>query len=243
MTRTTAPRPLIGVTKPDKGDLAAFWAAGLALRLGGARVVAITARTPRLDMALDGLLLGGGSDIHPVRFEVPPKTGYAYDLSREDMEVEWLRLAHAGDLPTLGVCRGAQLMNVAAGGALHMDLAETFGDTRYPTHWLEQAWFRKRVRIEPGSRLAGIVGEAELWVNSVHRQAVERLGAGLTISARETNGAVQAIEDSSRRFWLGVQFHPEFLIYRRRFRAIFREFVAAAARHALARLSVNRPGA
>lgn len=235
MTRPTPPRPLIGVTKPDKGDLASFWAAGLALRLSGARVVAIRARAPREDLALDGLLLGGGSDVHPVLFEASPKLDYAYDLSREDMEIEWLRRARAADLPTLGVCRGAQLMNVAAGGALHMDLAETFSDTRYPTHWLEQAWFRKSVRIERGSRLSAIVGEADLRVNSVHSQAVERLGAGLTISGRETNGAVQAIEDTSRRFWLGVQFHPEFLFYRRRFRAIFQAFVAAAARHARAR--------
>lgn len=184
-----------------------------------------------------------GSSRTSFRERIFASAGYDYDLSREDMEVEWLRRARAADLPILGVCRGAQLMNVAAGGALHMDLAETFGGSRYPTHWLEQTWFRKRVLIEPGSRLAAIVGEAELWVNSVHRQAVERLGAGLTISARETNGAVQAIEDSSRRFWLGVQFHPEFLIYRRRFRAIFREFVVAATRHAMARLSVSRPNA
>ena len=81
-------------------------------------------------------------------------------------------------------------MNVAAGGALHMDLTETFGEAQYPTHWLEQAWFHKCARIEPGSCLAAIVGEAGLWVNSVHRQAIERLGAGLTISAPETNGAV-----------------------------------------------------
>jgi putative glutamine amidotransferase len=181
---------------------------------------------------LDGLLLSGGSDVHPVLFQSPPKAGYAYDLPREAMEIAWLRQAGAADLPTLGVCRGAQLMNVVAGGALHMDLAEAFEDTRYPSHWLEQIWFRKRARIVAPSRLADIVGDEDLWVNSVHSQAVDRLGEGLTISACETNGAVQAIEDPGRRFWLGVQFHPEFLIHRRRCRAIFEAFTAAAARFA-----------
>lgn len=228
-------RPLIGVTKPDRGDRAAFWAARLALALAGAQSLALTAETPREGLALDGLMLGGGSDVHPPLFRAAAKTGYAYDLAREAMELAWLRRAWAEDLPTLGVCRGAQLMNVAAGGALHLDLAETYPETRYPSHWLEQVHFRKQVILEPGSRLAAIVGDKPLEVNSIHSQAASDLGQGLKVSAREANGAIQAIEAPSRRFWLGVQFHPEFLIYRRRFRRIFQAFVAAAAAFADAR--------
>lgn len=222
-------RPLIGITKPDRGDMAAFWAMRLALALAGARTRELTAEAPGEALALDGLMLGGGSDVHPSLFRAAPKAGYPYDLEREAMELAWLRRAWAEDMPTLGVCRGAQLMNVAAGGTLHLDMAETFPETRYPSHWLEQVHFRKRVILEPGSLLAAIVGGDELRVNSIHSQAASHLGEGLRASARETNGAIQAIEAPSRRFWLGVQFHPEFMIYRRRCRRIFQAFVVAAA--------------
>jgi putative glutamine amidotransferase len=222
-------RPLIGVTKGEDGDLTGFACAWISLWLSGARPVAITAGAPREALEIDGLLLGGGSDVHPSLFETLPKEGYAYDRPREAVELDWLRRAAAADLPTLGVCRGAQLMNVAEGGALHMDLADTFRETHYPESWLEQLYFRKSIRVEPDTRLAAILGRAELKVSSIHKQAVGRVGEGLVVSARERNGAIQAVENPRRRFWLGVQFHPEFLFYREPFRRLFRAFVAEAA--------------
>jgi putative glutamine amidotransferase len=222
-------RPLIGVTKPNHGDRAAFWAACLALRLAGADTIPITADRPGDDLSIDGLLLGGGTDIHPTLFGMTPKPHYRYDQDRDQMELAWVRRAYRQDLPTLGICRGAQFLNVAAGGGLHMDVTGTFTQTRYPQHWLEQAYFRKRVVIEPGSRLRTIVGADAMWVNSIHQQAVHGLGEGLKVSAREVKGAVQAIEDPSKRFWLGVQFHPEFMFYRAQIRRIFSAFVAASA--------------
>lgn len=224
-----AQRPLIGVTKPNHGDRASFWAACLALRLAGADTIPITADRPGDETSIDGLLLGGGTDIHPALFGMAPKPHYPYDEDRDQMELAWVRRAYRQDLPTLGICRGAQFLNVAAGGGLHMDVTGTFTQTRYPQHWLEQAYFRKRVVIEPGSRLHAIVGADAMWVNSIHQQAVHGLGDGLKVSAREVKGAVQAIEDSSKRFWLGVQFHPEFMLYRAQIRRIFSAFVAASA--------------
>jgi putative glutamine amidotransferase len=122
-----------------------------------------------------------------------------------------------------------------------MDVAEAFPEHRFPVHWLEQLYFRKCVRIEPDSRLAAIVGDDDMSVNSIHKQAVHRVGEGLRIAAREQNGAVQAIEDPRRRFWLGVQFHPEFLFYRARCQAIFRAFVAAARHYSLERRGRGAP--
>jgi putative glutamine amidotransferase len=223
-----ARRPLIGVTKPNQGDRLSFWAAGLALRLSGARTIAVTADRPGEHVGIDGLLLGGGTDIHPARFDRTPKPGYPYDVGRDEMELAWARRAFERDLPTLGICRGAQLLNVAAGGGLHMDVTHAYTQTRYPQHWLEQAYFRKRVAVTPASRLRAIVGAGALWVNSVHRQAIEALGEGLIVAAREVNGAVQAIEHPARRFWVGVQFHPEFMLYRADMRRIFEAFVQAA---------------
>jgi putative glutamine amidotransferase len=224
-----ARRPLIGVTKPNRGDRASFLAACLALRLSGARTVPITADRPGDDTPIDGLLLGGGTDVHPALFDASPKPGYAYDAERDAMELDWVRRAYQLQLPTLGICRGAQFLNVAAGGGLYLDVAGAFTETRYPRHWFEQTYFRKQIVIEPGSRLHAIVGADSIWVNSLHQQAVRALGHGLTIVAREVNGAIQAIEDPSRRFWLGVQFHPEFMLYRAEIRRIFSSFVAAAA--------------
>jgi putative glutamine amidotransferase len=223
-----ARRPLIGVTKPNHGDRASFWAAWLALRLSGAHTIALTADRPGENVGIDGLLLGGGTDIHPALFDGTPKPDYAYDVGRDEMELAWVRRAYRQDLPTLGICRGAQFLNVAAGGGLHMDVTGAFTQTRYPQHWLEQVYFRKRVVITPASRLRMIVGSDALWVNSIHKQAVEALGDGLIVAAREVNGAVQAIEDPARRFWVGVQFHPEFMLYRAEMRRIFSAFVMTA---------------
>jgi putative glutamine amidotransferase len=224
-----ARRPLIGVTKPNHGDRLSFWAACLALRLSGAQTIPITADRPGEDVGIDGLLLGGGTDIHPALFDRSPKPGYVYDKGRDQMELGWVRRAYQQNLPTLGICRGAQFLNVAAGGGLYMDVKGAFTQTRYPQHWLEQVFFRKRVAIAPASRLRTIVGADSLWVNSIHKQAVEALGNGLIVAARETNGAIQAIEDPAKRFWVGVQFHPEFMLYRGAMRRIFEVFVQAAA--------------
>jgi putative glutamine amidotransferase len=233
-------RPLIGVTKPSRGDLPAFWAVCLALRLCGARPIRLSVAPDDCAIALDGLLLGGGSDVHPAQFKAAPKPGYAYDLDRQALELAWITRARGLDLPVLGICRGAQLMNVAAGGGLLMDLVETFAPAGYPRHWFRQAYFRKRVTIAEGSRLHAIAGVSSLWVNSVHRQAVADLGEGLIATAWEENGVVQAIENPSRAFWLGVQFHPEFLFYRRPVRRLFTAFVNAASDFAAAHNPATR---
>lgn len=224
---TLAPRPLIGVTKPSHGDALSFLVVCLALWLAGARTVRLVRPPGAMNGALDGLLLGGGSDVYPASFH-PPKAGYDYDLERQALELDWIARASESDLPVLGICRGAQLINVAAGGSLVLDLAATYNARRYPRHWLRQAYFRKRIQIARGSRLGEITGVSELWVNSVHRQAVGDLGAGLAVAATEDNGVIQAIEAPRCAFFIGVQFHPELLIYKGPVRRLFAAFVDAA---------------
>ena len=239
MTRTRAawwrnkpmdPRPTIGVTRPSVGDLLSYLAIALAVRLAGGRAVRLSSGRWE-GVQLDGLVLSGGSDVFPGRFQTRPKRDYRYDHEREQMELALLERALAEDLPILGICRGAQLMNVAAGGSLHMDVARRFHPTPYPRHWFRQMHFRKAVAIAPGSRLHAILGCERLWVNSIHSQAVDRLGEGLTICAREANGVAQAIERTDRPFCIGVQFHPELLLHRRAFRRLFKALVLAAQAH------------
>lgn len=233
-------RPIIGITKPESGDTLAFWAMKLAVWLAGGDPVKVTARAPRDPRSIDGLVFGGGADVYPKRFQGRPKEGYRYDLARGDMEASWALAARRHDLPVLGVCRGAQMLNVLAGGTLHMDLSE-FEHAR-ARNVFQRFFQRFQVRVRYKSKLADIMRCGKtLRVNAIHSQAIDRLGAGLTVSAREANGLIQAIEDPTRPFWVGVQFHPEFLIYRGPFRRLFKSLVNAAAASADARRRQTSP--
>lgn len=220
-------RPVIGVTKPQHGDTAAWWAMKFAIWLAGGKPVKLTASAPGDPRTIDGLVFGGGSDIYPERYAGEPKPGYRYDLARGDMEASWAEAARLHDLPALGVCRGAQMMNVFAGGTLHSDLS-AYERPVSAKGFLQQAMLRKPIRVAQGSRLHEITGALRLRVNAIHNQAIDRVGAGLRVTAREPNGIIQAIEDGSRRFWIGVQFHPELMIWRKPYRALFKALVAAA---------------
>jgi gamma-glutamyl-gamma-aminobutyrate hydrolase PuuD/predicted ATP-grasp superfamily ATP-dependent carboligase len=226
-------RPRIGITKPERGDSLAFLAMKFAVWLAGGSPVKLTARAPRDPQAIDGLIFGGGADVYPVRYAGVPKPGYRYDVERGDMEKSWAAAAREHDLPVLGVCRGAQMLNVLAGGTLHPDLSP-FG-ARPSSHFWERLTRRELIRVLPRSLLAAVCGRTEMRVNSIHSQAIGRLGAGLLVAAREQNGVIQAIEDRSRRMWMGVQFHPEYMLYRAPFRRLFRALVVEAQRRRLER--------
>ena len=233
-------RPIIGITKPQQGDTLAFLAMKIAVWLAGGDPVEITARAPRDPRSVDGLIFGGGADVYPKRYEGKPKPGYRYDLARGDMEASWALAARRHQLPVLGVCRGAQMLNVLAGGTLYADLAG-FKHSR-PRDIVERFFYRFPVRIRFKSKLAEITRcSGQMRVNAIHSQAIDRLGAGLTVSARESNGIVQGIEDPARPFWLGVQFHPEFMIYRAPMRRLFKALVDAANARAEERRAKSLP--
>jgi putative glutamine amidotransferase len=156
---------------------------------------------------IDALVLQGGGDVHPDHYggEVHPETN-TLDRRRDEFELELLRHARERAMPVLGICRGIQLVNVAYGGTLVQHLPEvTELDHEQLDVWDAVA---HRVEIAPGSRLARVMGTTELDVNSVHHQAVDRLGAGLRAVAWADDGVVEAIEHESDRV-LAVQWHPE----------------------------------
>jgi gamma-glutamyl-gamma-aminobutyrate hydrolase PuuD/predicted ATP-grasp superfamily ATP-dependent carboligase len=229
-------RPIIGITKPEEGDTLAYWAMRLAVWIAGGDPIKVTARAPRDPRSIDGLIFGGGSDVYPKRYQGKPKEGYRYDLARGDMEASWAMAARRHDLPVLGVCRGAQMLNVLAGGTLHMDLSEF--KTQRARNIVVRFFERYPVRIRAKSMLAKLTQcPGQMRVNAIHTQAIDRLGAGLTVSAREPNGVIQGIEDRLQPFWVGVQFHPELLIYRAPFRRLFKSLVEAARARAEQRRS------
>jgi len=179
-----------------------------ALRQAGIEPVLISPDSPRALAGLQGLLLSGGTDLNPSRYgERPHPAAEEPDDARDALETALLAEALAADLPVLAICRGMQLFNVAHGGTLiqHLGNAEAHvvrgDDPALPAH---------RILVEPGTRLAEVLGEGAHAVNSRHHQAVGRVGAGLRVSARSTpDGVVEALEPRDGRFALAVQWHPE----------------------------------
>lgn len=220
-------RPVIGITRPeDKMLNIPFYALKLSVWIGGGKPRTLTSQQqPVEEVNIDGLMLGGGTDIFPGLFEKDPKENYRYDKTRDELEMKWLKWAEAQNLPVFAICRGAQLMNVVKKGTLHMDVSAVYKDGHYPSNLLGTAFFRKKITIETGSLLHKIFGKEVLFVNSLHKQSIDKIGYDLKVTAREVNGVVQAIEKPGHPFFMGVQFHPELLIYKSIYRHFFRYFI------------------
>lgn len=146
------------------------------------------------------------------------------DRGRDALETELLTRAEREGAAVLGICRGAQLMNVQRGGTLHRGLDSFYVES--PNPWT--MFPTKPVNIAPGSRLETLLGTGSCRVNSLHKQAVDRIGDRLVVTASEPNGVVQAVELPDHHFYVGVQWHPEYMPQRPEQRRLFRELVAAA---------------
>jgi putative glutamine amidotransferase len=162
----------------------------------------------RLLGRLDGVILSGGPDVNPSRYaeRAHPKTGKPRD-ERDEVESTLIEAATDDGVPTLAICRGLQVLNVARGGTLLQHLPDAVGHEGHVPdphgHGLHD------VRVAPGTLLAGSVGWDRAGVPSHHHQAVDRLGKGLVPTAWADDGTVEAVEDRSVPFLVGVQWHPE----------------------------------
>jgi putative glutamine amidotransferase len=185
---------------------------------------AIRALLPRVD----GLLLTGGGDVDPERYgERPAGTKMGTVLAaRDKMEIEAARQALDGGLPILAICRGMQVLNVALGGTLYQDIPADFAV--HVEHGTAEA--RHAIRVEASSRLARLLGEGEIEVNSRHHQAVKAPGKGLCAVAWTDDGIVEGVELPGDRFVVGVEWHPEDMLEEKATLGLFAGFVAACAR-------------
>ena len=168
------------------------------------------ARSGEVLAELDGLLLTGGGDVAASWYgEKPAPEAYGVDTSRDAWELALVAGARAAGLPVLGICRGAQVVNVAAGGALVQHLpACTDQDHRDDDR--DRA-FVHDVEVAPASLLAKITGSGAFGVNSLHHQAVSRVGLGLRPVAWAPDGVIEAVESTDDDLLLAVQWHPELL--------------------------------
>lgn len=179
---------------------------------------------------LDGLLLTGGGDIASERFDGQAHARiYGVDPERDSLEFSLLNLTIASKKPFLGICRGIQVINVHLGGSLFTHIedqkAEPIKHDYFP------GWRRDHrahpVRVEPGTRLAQIVGSHELLVNSLHHQGIKAVAPGLQATAFSPDGLVEGVELPDYPYGLAVQWHPEWLTDEAHARRLFRSFVEA----------------
>lgn len=212
-------RPVIGITTYAQDARWGVWHLPAALipldyvdaveRAGG-RAVLIPpsdAGTDEVLDTLDGVVFSGGADVEPALYGAEPHPETDVPQVRRDAgELALLEAALARDMPVLAICRGFQLLNVARGGDLIQHLPEEVGHHEHKQ--MPGEFALHPVEIKPGTRLEAIVGEGS-HVTSHHHQAIGRLGDGLVETAWADDGTLEALEDPSRRFVVGVQWHPE----------------------------------
>ncbi|MEQ5869335.1 type 1 glutamine amidotransferase [Sagittula sp. NFXS13] len=217
-------RPIIGVTVSDRSGWRIFPLINLNLWLAGARGVRWGAKRDCDLSKVDGIVIGGGDDIGPELYGGTLGVSARLDHDRDELERSLAEQAADLNMPVLGICRGAQMLNVALGGTLDQNAWQTFGmDNKIKT-----ILPKREICVDNDTLLAKHTGPEPMKVNALHTQAVKELGEGLQVCARDTAGMVQAIERTSDPFAIGVQWHPEHLFYAHRQRAIFHALVAAA---------------
>ena len=180
---------------------------------------------------LDGVLLSGGSDLDPTRFNgIAHPRVYGIDPFRDEMEIQLVNLAASQGKPFLGICRGIQSVNVALGGSLFTDLGDQLAGAlkhdNYPD--LPRDYLAHAVSIQPQSRLAGILGGESAQVNSMHHQGLLVVAPALRRVAYAPDGLVEAVEMPGHPFGMAVQWHPECLQEHAAQRALFQAFIQAS---------------
>lgn len=237
---TTERRPVIGLTgswvDSDGSALhavanayvkAVYAAGGLPFHipcLPGEDVVA------QLLPQLDGVVLTGGADVDPLHFGQLSRPGLGrISPERDALELPLARAAMASGLPVLAVCRGVQVLNVAAGGTLYQDLYSEMPGALKHNQQAPRWYSTHPVELVPNTLLHRLAGQPTIYVNSFHHQAIRQVAPALKVTGRAPDGVIEAVELPSARFIVGVQWHPEAMIDSEDHAGrLFQELVAAS---------------
>ena len=216
-----------------------------ALRRAGAVAVVIPPQPENaaaIAASLDGILLAGGDDCDPTVYgEERHPSCEPMDVRRQENELALARAAREQGVPTLGICLGLQVMNVAAGGSLIQDISITpgsAGETEIDHASEPSDRHRHPVLVEDGTKLSSIIGDGEFDVNSSHHQAIGRVAGGFRVTAHAPDGIVEGLEDPAHPFYVGVQWHPEDMTGEATATTLFGAFVEAARKRATERRRV-----
>ena len=182
---------------------------------------------------INGLLLPGGGAIDPGRYSQKRKKKFnTISRSRDALEIRLCQKALEADMPVFGICRGIQVMSVATGGYPYQDIRLEYPEKALMHKRVKRKDSRHEINIEPRSRLIEIVNENSVLVNSAHQQAVNRIGEGFVETAH-AESIIEAMEIPSRRFVIGVQYHPERMLKEPELRGhaekLFKAFINAAS--------------
>jgi len=221
----TSTRPVIGLTldhEPAGGYSKFPWYAvrenyfGAVSRAGGLPIALPHEPERAADYLalIDGLVVTGGNfDVDPALFGAPERhDSVSTKDKRTQFELAITRAAHAADMAVLGICGGQQLMNVALGGSLIQHIPDAIPDALEHEQPYPRDEAGHSVTIAPDSALSRLTERAEMQINSAHHQAVADVAPGLAVNALAPDGVIEGIEDPTRRWFIGVQWHPEFAI-------------------------------
>ena len=202
---------------------------------GDPRLLDVSATSEELMTGIDGLLLTGGGDVDPALYGEPRHATFdAAEPGRDALEMDLVRRALDANVPVFAICRGIQVLNVARGGTLVQDISDQMPGS--VVHSVREPSFAiaHDVWIASGTLLEQLMRERlegdTCAVNSRHHQAIKAVGDGLVVAATAPDGVIEAVEDATRRFCLGVQWHPENFYRTGEFRALFEGFIEAARR-------------
>ena len=235
-------KPIIGIgadvqVTPGERDRAfVYLTYAEAVRRAGAIPVLVPPQPENaagLMATLDGFLLAGGDDCDPAAYgeERHPTVTDPMDARRQENDLALAEAARRHNVPTLGICLGLQVMNVAAGGTLIQDI-DSQHDTEIEHASIPEDRARHDVIVEQGTQLASVLPAGEYNVNSSHHQAIRKVGEGLRVTAHAPDGIVEGLEDPRHPFYLGVQWHPEDMTGETSASELFAAFIEAARQHA-----------
>lgn len=182
---------------------------------------------------LDGIVLAGGEDCDPAAYgeERHPTVETTMDARRQSNDLSLAKAARQRGVPTLGICLGMQVMNVAAGGTLVQDINSAI-QTEIEHASIPEDRARHDVIVEKATRLGAILPGSELNVNSSHHQAINKVGEGLRVTAHAPDGVIEGLEDPKHPFYVGVQWHPEDMKGEASAETLFGAFIEAAREYA-----------
>ncbi|MBD3667732.1 MAG: type 1 glutamine amidotransferase [Kangiella sp.] len=219
-------KPVIAITGPTKGAFGPRLLISWAVRFYGGKPLQLRPGDEHQGYDYDGVIISGGHDVEPVLYAAEPEVEPKYDRDRDTFEMKIIKDSLERELPLLGICRGAQLLNVCCGGnlfqQLHLHRKKTSNRwTIFPFKTL----YKSDSPEANNSLLHSITGIKPSKINSLHNQGIDKVGDSLIVTGRDADNIVQAVEIPTKTFVMGVQWHPEFLLYMKSHRALFKRLI------------------